>query len=252
MVARAARTGGGRRAGTGRTVQTFHLVLIAIVVVGIGLVWFSRYEAENGTVANSTPPTTKQTWLTGYSIDICGTRQPNLPTNANLYTAGTSVKTSAGKPVVSGTVELSLYTEGDGIIHIHPLARADAGDNATLGLFVKEYPGLTLDQTELRYPGGKLYTNGDKCGTKRGTVEVELWKNLLQSATGALVPGNPDNLKLDNDQLITIAFLPAGQTVPRPPESIVNSIFASPSTTTTVPTTTPPTGASTATTKPST
>ncbi len=240
MVARAARTG-GRRPGVQRSVEGFHIVLAVIIVLGVFLVWYSRYQAENGSTANSIPPTTKQTWITGISFDVCGTVEPNLPTNPNLYT-GTANSSTASKTPASGTIKLGLYTKGDGIIRIHPLSHADAGDNATLGRFVTHYPGLALSQTEFVYPGKPAKHNGDTCGGKPGTVQVKIWPNTLTTTQGILVSGNPADQKLGNDQLITVAFLPKGAHIPRPPQSVITTLL---STSTASTTTTTPASAST-------
>jgi hypothetical protein len=236
MVARAARTG-GRRPGTGPAIERFHLVLAAIVVLGSLLVWYSRYEAENPVGASSTPPTTKQTWLTAITFDVCGNRQPNLPANPNLNGSGAKGGAKGG----SGGVKLGLYTEGDGIIHIHPLSAADAGDNATLGRFVSDYPGLTLTSTSLRLPHGPLYRNGDSCGSRPGTVQVVYWPNTLPTTKAVHWKGSPTSLKLPNDGLVTVAFVPKGETVLRPTSTQVSTLLNSSvsSTTTTAAPSTP-------------
>lgn len=212
-VARAARTGGGRPGGP-RTLNTFHIAFIVIIVIGIALVTYSRSEALNGTVANSTPPTTKQTWYAALDFDVCGTILPNLPANPNLY----SKKSPSTSP------SLGFYTTGNGLITIHPLNHNQAGNNATLNKFFNNYPGLLLSQTELKLPGKKAFKNGGKCNLKTASVRTEVWPSGVGS-TGQLLTNNLSTFVFQNDLEITVAFLPNGVSVPKPPSSLLRTMF---------------------------
>jgi hypothetical protein len=185
----------------------FYATLVLIVLLGVASVGFSRYQVQHP--PKPTPPTVHDHWHEAYAIDICGKIQPNLPQNPNLQVAG-------------------IHTHGKGVIHVEPFSVANPGPfeghNATLGRFVRSYPGLTLTSSELGYPKKRTWHNGDRCGTKPGRVQVKVW-NSLADTTGHTV-ANPDKLLLENGQLITVAFVPAGAPIPRPPHAAVKALLA--------------------------
>jgi hypothetical protein len=237
-VARAGATGGGRTY-RGQRPSKWYASLVLICIVGVALVWFSRYQRENP--SSSGQPAVGTHWVAALSFDICGTTMPVLPTNPN---------TAA-----------QITTQGDGLIHISPTSSQDTGANATLGRFASEYPGLTLTSTTVRYPGktssstplvGKTFVDNDKCPAhtpdagKLAQVQTQAWSNF---ASNSPVPtGDPNSFKLAQGQLITVAFVPQGTSVPKPPHSTVvtlqqtiNQLLTNPSgTTTTTPTATVP------------
>lgn len=244
-MARAAATGGGRTYRGQRPLK-WYASLALIAVLGVGLVWYSRYERQHPSSAGQ--PTTSTKWASGISFDICGVTEPNLPTNPNA--------TSSKPP--------GIATEGDGVIHIAPRRASEEGANATLGLFVAEYPGLELTSASVRYPGkttkaaptvGRRFQDGTACpkGTpdagKHGTLTVEVWPNFNNNKPVRV--GDPVDYKLANDQLITVAFVPYGSKIPKPGSSIILAMLqagSGTSTSSTVPntaTTTTPTGATT-------
>ncbi len=225
-VARAARTGGHRR-GAGRTLETFHIIFVVIIVLGIGLVYYSRAEALNGTVANSTPPTTKQTWFSAVDFDVCGTILPNLPQNPGLYSPTT------------GKIKLGFYTTGNGLITIHPLNHTQAGNNAVLSQFFSNYPGLVVTPSELKLPGRPAHKTGGKCNLKTASVTTEVWSSGL-GTSGQVLTNNFNSFLFQNDLEITIAYLPNGVSVPKPPSSLIQAMFnAKPTTSNSTTTTTP-------------
>ena len=229
-VQRAATTGGGRTY-RGQVPVNFYAAMVLIVVVGLGLVALSRYQLTHRSASSTGPPTTQQTWYSGLGIDVCGTLEPNLPTNASKSGRG-------------------LTANGNGVVTVAPTSTANSGSNATLGKFVSGYKGLELTNSTLQYPGKPAYNNNDLCpkGTpdagKPGVVIAYSWPNFT-SKHGAETPGDPQNLLFQNGQLITMAFIPAGSTVPKPPASVITSLItadqAGPTTPTTAPTVTPAT-----------
>src|SRR5262249_44267316 len=133
---------------------------------------------------------------------------------------------------------------GDGIIHIHPTVKAVAGTNATLGKFATA-AGMKLNAATLQVPGGKLYQDGDSCQGKAGHVYVTEFA-FAGDKTGTLQNVDPRNVRLADQSLVTIAFVPssAKNSIPPPPAYVTNNLnkLAASSTSTT---TTPPTSAST-------
>jgi hypothetical protein len=242
-VARAASTGGGRTY-RGQAPINWYASLIVIVIVGLLLVGFSRYQRTHPNTSSAGAPTTSDTWHVALGIDICGTMQPNLPADPS---------TTSG-----------FTTDGTGVITVAPKNNSESGGNAVLGKFVSEYKGLVLSSTTLQYPGKSLLSNGDRCATgtpqagQQGFISVKTWPNFASKA-GTEVSGNPDQVMFANAQMITIAFVSAGANVPKPPASTITSLITAaagastttttaPGTTTTTPTST--TAPSTSTTAP--
>ena len=224
-VARAASTGGGRTY-RGQAPINWYASLAVIVIVGLLLVGFSRYQRTHPNSSSAGAPTTSDTWHVALGIDICGTMQPNLPTD----TSSTS----------------GFTTDGTGVITVAPKNKSESGGNAVLGKFVSEYKGLTLTSTTFKYPGKTLMSNGDKCpkGTpqagQQGFVTVKTWPNF-ESKVGTEASGDPTQVKFANAQMVTIAFVSADANVPKPPASTITSLITAASgsstTTTTAPTT---------------
>ena len=232
-VQRAATTGGGRTY-RGQMPVNFYASLGIVIVIGLVLVGFSRYQLSHKTTSSAGPPTTSQTWYAALGINICGTMQPNLAASTNQKKTG-------------------LVADGNGVLTIAPKNSSESGASATLGKFVSNYKGLELTNTSIQYPGKSAYTNGKVCpkGTpdagKAGIVIVYSWPNFT-SKSGAQTPGDPQNLLFKNGQLITMAFLPANATVPKPPAAVITNLInansaapATPTTPTTAPTGTPTT-----------
>ncbi|HWD51047.1 MAG TPA: hypothetical protein VG412_01500 [Acidimicrobiales bacterium] len=222
-VARAASTGGGKTY-RGQMPINWYASLVIIVIVGLLLVGYSRYQRTHKVNNSTGPPTTTQTWHTALGIDICGTIEPNLPASTN-------------------TAKTGLTADGTGLVIITPKNSSESGANATLGKFVSGYKGLTLSSTTLGYPGKKVMSNGATCpkGTpdagKQGFVNVVDWTNYL-SKTSTSVQGNPTSLKFGDGQMITMAFLPATAKVPKPPGTVVQALITAVQTGATATTTT--------------
>jgi len=233
-VARAASTGGGRTY-RGQAPINWYASLVVIVIVGLLLVGFSRYQRTHPNTSSAGAPTTSDTWHVALGIDICGTMQPNLPADPSTKSGFT--------------------TDGTGVITVAPKNNSESGGNAVLGKFVSESKGLVLSSTTLRYPGTSLLSNGDKCakGTpqanQQGFISVKTWPNF-ESKTGTEVSGNPDKVKFANAQMITIAFVAAGANVPKPPASTITSLITAASGASTTTTTAPGTATTTPTSTP--
>lgn len=266
-VARAAASGGSR-GYRARSPIAWYALLTAIVIAGVGLIVYSRYERQHpsSSAATSVPPRKGDHWYAALAFDVCGRVQPALAPNTNLSSIG-------------------IRTYGDGIIDIDPGAAstpaAYEGANATLGTFVAHYRGLLLSATTLGLPtaaasvlttttspstsstttttspktgttGTKstaaakaakattttsstttttlpitkpLLTSGASCTSSlgplhgRAVLQVKVWSS--PTAKGALLKGDPTALELANGQMITVAFVPPGSSIPEPPSKAV-------------------------------
>ena len=218
-VARAAGTGGGRT-HRGRTPWTYYSVILIVVILGVvGTVVSRDRRLSEINNQGATPPTVGTVWNEGYAVDECGKFAPAI----------THAKDPEG--ITTGA--------GDGIIHIHPTVKASAGKNATLGKFA-DAAGMKLNAATLQLPGGKLYQDGDKCDGKASHVYVKEFA-FAGDKTGTLQNVDPRNVLLQDQSLLTIAFVPASEknSIPPPPAYVntnLNKLAAtSPSPTTTVP-----------------
>jgi hypothetical protein len=259
-VARAAATGGGTTY-RGQMPVNWYAALVVIIILGVGSIAWAKYNYNKGPVV--VEPTVGTSWHAGLAFDICGTMESPL----------------AASPASSST---GLTTTGSGVLSIAPKTSSEAGNNATLGKFAAGYTGLTLTNTELKYPSTSVpaYTNGEKCGVgtpdagKVGVVLARSWvistttaKNGEEEETGGVTTEKPADLKFLNRQLITVGFAPRGTQLPKPSGSTIlaltqvlsgsqapvatTSTTVAGATSSTVPSTTTSTAPVTTTTKPS-
>jgi hypothetical protein len=203
-VARAGATGGGR-SYRGQRPMKWYASLAMICVLGLALIVYSRYERQHPAAA--TPPAIGSHWYQALGFDVCGTVEPNLAVNPNVSTS----------PVPG------IRTDGDGVIQVVPTTAKDAGNNATLARFVTTYPKLTLTSSTLQIPGKPSYTNGKKCPSgspdagKVGEVQIKMWPSFTPPGSNdPQVFHDPSEIKLADGQLITVAFVPSGASIPKP------------------------------------
>jgi hypothetical protein len=190
-VARAASTGGGRTA-RGRTPWVWYSAITLVVALGVYGIYISR---EDLSQAAADPPSIgKDHWHAAYGINICGKWHPGL-----TDTQGDRV---------------GIHSHGDGLVHIHPTSSTSAGKNARLGVFMTE-EGVKLTKTSIDMPDAKKLSNGDKCGGKPGELKVVQWQTPDDS-TAEPVTGDPNQLKLKQAQVITIAFVAKGTKITKP------------------------------------
>jgi hypothetical protein len=231
-VARAAGIGGGRSRRR-HTPWSFFGIMALIIVLGVaGTVVSRNRRMAQISNAGNTPPTVGTTWNEGYAIYVCGKFLPPISTKS---------------PDPQG-----ITTRQPGIINIHPTVKAAAGKNATLGKFASAV-GMKLNAAELQVPGGKLYQNGTTCQGQPGHVYVRQFAyigdtvgQLYNGAKNQLPKLDPRMVPLQDQALVTIAFVPAADAakIPAPPATVnsaLSKLAASSSTsTTTTPTTATP------------
>ena len=234
-VTKVARTGGGRTK-RGQTTLFFPAVIAVTVVLGTFLIGFSRAQRQPDT---SRPRVGADHWHAAIGFYICNQFASNVPDN--------------------GQDPLGIHTHGDGIVHIHPFSSQSAGKKAILKVWF-DTVGVTATDTQLKLPGeDSAHKNGQDCNGKAATIITKVWDTRAASDTGHIVSGAPGDNRLRDNQLITVAFVPEGTEIPRPPseKQLDNLSDVAGATTTTTPTsstvpgettTTPPTTAATPTT----
>src|SRR4051794_27883013 len=193
-VARAARAAG--RPGSRRSLG-WPLLITAVVVVGVLLIVLSRTDNPT-TVA----PKLGDHWHAAYGIYDCDHFIPNL----------TDIKT----PDTTG-----LHTHGDGLMHMHPFATRYTGHGANLGNW-GEMTGLKVTDTSVK-AAGISHKNGDKCGTKPGTLQLKVWSSP-DAKTGRLIKKDFASYAPQEFTVWVLAFVPAGTDIPKPPQSVLDAL----------------------------
>jgi hypothetical protein len=205
---------------------------VLIVVAGLLLVVFSRYEYQNPTKKHTSTlaPKIGSVLYAGFSIQACGNTLPFLSSDL----------TSTGGFIV-GTAD---------VIRLSPVSAQDAGANATLAQFVAEYKGLIASSTELAEPTAKgaanpatTYINGETCPAtskdagKKGDVIYAYWTTLGQKTPQLTT--NPASIHFSKNLRVTLAFEPKGVTPKAPSKATENEMFLDTTTPTTTTTTAP-------------
>jgi hypothetical protein len=193
-VAKVARTGGGRTVKRGGQRSIFFPTLLTVVtILGVFLVGFSRAQRQPDT---SRPRIGADHWHSAIAFNVCGAFQPNVPDN--------------------GQDPLGIHSHGDGVVHTHPFSGQSAGNNARLRVWL-DTVGVKLTDNELRLPGQDAKKNGDRCESGPATLQMKVWESRAPGDTGRVVTSDFGDLRLGDNQLITVAFLPEGAEIPKPP-----------------------------------
>jgi hypothetical protein len=192
-VARAARAGGKTTKGPKRQLG-YPIGIAVIVVVGVLAVLFARNDNQT---AAAVSPTVGEHWHAAYGIYVCDAFLPNLT------------------DVVSDTTR--LHTHGDGVAHVHTFNSGAAGNNATLEKW-GETTGLTFSGGGFTV-NGTTYEDGFDCSGQPATVSLYVWPADDTSAQPQIYSGaDIAKFRFSEDRLaITLAVVPPGTEVPRPP-----------------------------------
>lgn len=249
-VARAAASGGGRTYKS-QTPVAWYLVLLVICLLGVSLIAYSRYELLHPAVAAAkpvAPPNASNEWQAAVAVDVCGTFEPSaLPVDQ----VSTDALASLGNGMVRVEPRLAsqpaLYEGSKANLGAYLLIEGASISNTLLQLPGKPVPVATTTTTSVPAKAKKAkktsattttttsattttttvptrpgpardFRNGvTKCGKKPGFTTVETWPSPT-STKGTVVPNDAaDGIRFSNGQMITIAFLPKGTPVPRPP-----------------------------------
>ncbi len=197
-----------KRAGGG----WFYGAIAAIVVLGIVGVILARPTSSSAVPPQPGDPTTGAPgdhWHAALAANVCG----------EWIGPPATFETAADNP----NVRVGIHTHGDGFMHIHPFTKSEGGDNATLGRFLT-YGGWDASEDSLSLwaaptfaPNQKSWSNGDKCPTgssdagKRGVVKYSV--DCVEKS------GNPSDIKLEDGEVVAVAFLPKSVDIGVPPNA---------------------------------
>lgn len=204
-----------RRGGS----QWFYGALALIVAAGVvGIVAARPGNQGLGPHPQPADPATGQFrdhWHSAFAVDICGTF---IDPPQTFETVHDNPNVAAG-----------LHTHGDGFIHIHPRTRSESGEHATLGEFMTfggwgvssssldlgtdaaAWAGLKVD------PSKRTWSNGDKC--PKSTPDAGKPGVLKWSVDCIAKKGNPSDYRLQDLQVVALAFIPKSQSIPTPPNA---------------------------------
>ena len=109
-----------------------------------------------------------------------------------------------------------MHSHNDGVIHMEPLVSSEAGKHTTVGLYF-DYGGWKISPTGFTFLG-TTRKNGDMCGSKPGTLQwaVAKWDGDTTGKTKqkyTVQTGNPADFKLNNGDIVLLAFLPEGKSI---------------------------------------
>jgi hypothetical protein len=184
------------------------------VIVGVALIVYARNTAPSpvGPYVSSSSHTTDTHWHAALGVYYCD-HWLGDSTGEGLWTW--PYATPSGSPARNDnrSAYAGLHSHGDGIIHMEPAVSAEAGRNATVGLYF-DYGGWKLSSTGFSFLGTTV-NNGDKCGNKPGTVQwaTAKWDRTADKQKFTVQSGDPAKYKLYDDDIVVIAFLPEGKTV---------------------------------------
>lgn len=159
-------------------IGTFAVIAaVAIAAIGISVITNddrATAPIEDGNVGDGVSiqaPFIGDHWHAAYEVNICGEKQPNIPT----FSGG-------------------VHTHADGFVHVHPQTPAEEGLGARLVKFF-EYAGGSLSNDTLQMPGSsETYTTGELCpdGTA-ASLSVTVNGTPLQDVT-QYTPLDGDNI----------------------------------------------------------
>lgn len=216
-VARLAQKGKGKKVRfQGGTV--FPTVMAVVVVVGIGLVTFSRQSAPS----KNDPPTINDHWHAAYGFYRCA---DPATTDSKAQFLPNLIGTLED-PVDPNYIKYGIHSHGDGAIHWHPRALA-SGKRAKFGLFLDSY-GIKVNKDGIIVPATQtaftsLEVEKTKCVDKNGKsvdaqVKVVVWDQYDEPAKSTTYITDFGNIRIKKDGMaFTIAFVAPGDEIPMPP-----------------------------------
>lgn len=183
--------------------RTWNLSIVAILVVGALLIAFTVKDNKS---ASAVSPKVGEHWHAFLGVDICGTWLSDAPEFEN----------QAG----SDTLRAGIHSHGDGIMHTHPFANGESGNNAVVGTFL-EYGGWSADTNALSLWDSVKHTNEDKCSALGDKKAIVQWTTGYPNKewSGKPLSGSPADYKYHDGEIVAIYFLPKGADLPKPPNA---------------------------------
>ncbi len=198
-VARAARTGGGRTR-RGSTSWVWPSLMAVVVILGSAGIVYSRdqRQPDNTRPLAAAAGRAGDHWHAAIGFYICDSFAANPPD--------------------TGQDPLGVHSHGDGVAHLHPFSAQSSGRRATLDIFFGTV-NVKASSTSIQVPGQDAHKNGQKCGDSSAQVRTKVWGSRDPADQGRIVTANPSDIRPTDGMLITVAFVPEGADIPRPPSA---------------------------------
>jgi hypothetical protein len=211
-VPRAARAAATSRGVGEKRERGFPLLVLAVVVLGVGLVLAARSSREEAVA-----PFRTDHWHSAYEIYECGVLRSSLQTQTDPD---------------------GIHTHGDSLIHIHPFNSSATGDDARLGVFL-DASGLEIDDEGIDSSGSfdagfAAIDNATGCDGADSEIVVTRWN---------IGPGNVPEVEttyrgdfrdiqfLHEREAFTMAKVPVGEDAPPPTAAVLAQLDTSTGTT---------------------
>lgn len=191
---------GPKRAKSSRV---WNLSIVGVLVVGALLIGLTVNDSKS---AAAVGPKVGEHWHAFLGVDICGTWLSDAP----------EFETQAG----SDTLRAGIHSHGDGIMHTHPFANSESGNNAVVGTFL-EYGGWSADTNALSLWDSVKHTNEDKCSALGDKKAIVQWTTGYPNKEWSGKPrsGSPADYKYHDGEIVALYFLPKGADLPKPPNA---------------------------------
>ena len=209
-IERAARAASASQGQRERRELLFPIVLVAVLVLGTGMVALARY-----TRPPVLPPSIGDHWHSAYAIYDC-VSEGFLP-----------VFQSEADPD-------GIHSHSDGVVHIHPWNSSATGEDARFDIFF-DAMGATVTKDSISGPGIGVLDAGEECNGEPSVIRavrfalsedfnrLEALQNQLplrdEYQRVELVTENFRDIQLLDDlEAFTLARVPIGADIPPPPE----------------------------------
>ncbi len=184
----------------------------AVLIVGIlavGLTAVAVLAAQRESVIGVAPEAGLDHWHDAYAINRCGVDLP------------ASVSDGHGD---------GNHSHQDGLIHIHPSSAAGAGPNATFGNFVEAIGGELSDDAYIPGPGeSTTVLSEEDCDGEPAVLQLAYWEDAFGDQPPVVITEDLAGFKLEDESLgaITLALLPEGAEIPKPPQERLDALAGS-------------------------
>jgi len=148
-------------------------------------------------------------WHSAFGVNICGDWLSNPP----------EFKTVHDNPGVYA----GLHTHDDGFIHVEPQSLSESGNNATIGKFLgyggwsASSSGLTVWEGPSTASSKTKWSDGATCPA--GTPAAGKKGHFAWSVNCRARHDDPNGYKVQDKQVIALAFLPEGEAIGVPPSA---------------------------------
>lgn len=125
-----------------------------------------------------------------------------------------------------------IHTHGDGLVHIHPFTDAASEQNATLGLYFESQGAVLTDDsfTTGDFDGFSVsMSEAEGCNGEAAVLQLAIWTDPFDPDSDPIIhTENLANVYFDVDgAAVTLALLPVGEEIPRPPEERLRQLETS-------------------------